>query len=139
MVKPFKSRVLEFRAPLFFIFFLVVIAQSFLGCSSSSKRSSFEESGDMGPGGLDHQYSIREAGTSETKNCDDLGVVLGTSSYGGIMAKEIALSKARQKAKDRAQDLGASHIVWEKQQANVVGGEVTGRIFVCPGIGKIQK
>jgi len=70
-----------------------------------------------------------EARLSTLGNCQFLGKVEGSSGYG---RKYDWLRPAKSSAIQRAENLGASHVVWERMvPVGVYNGHAVARVFSC--------
>ncbi|MGR8931387.1 MAG: hypothetical protein ACU836_12150 [Gammaproteobacteria bacterium] len=70
-----------------------------------------------------------EVRLSALENCQFLGKVEGSSGYG---RKSDWLRPAKSSALSRAENLGGSHIVWERMnRVGVYNGHAVARVFSC--------
>lgn len=62
--------------------------------------------------------------------CQYLDTVYGTSSWYGLFAEK-GIENARISAFEKAQSLGATHLVWEPIPQNSSSSSVAGKAYLC--------
>ena len=98
----------------------VLITLAVAGCSTSlSARGSM----------------IRDASDASVAPCKFVGRVQGSSGWGGAAASETGKHNAMNDAREKAADLGATHVVWRSARADGGGGMADGEAYRCPDPG----
>ena len=108
---------------------LMVIGLLFVSCTSPESQPSNPPSTsdkDTGAGCLNDQVKV--ALDEHVKDMDFLGEVHGFSGWYGVFAEK-GYKNAKEDALQQANDLGATHVVLEKQAPHYGGTEVHGRAY----------
>jgi hypothetical protein len=77
------------------------------------------------------KFNIQEATLQDVKDCRLVGEVEGHSSYGKT-TKQIWKEKAKHEAMKHADELNATHIVWNDDSTGYGSGRfVSGNAYIC--------
>jgi hypothetical protein len=75
---------------------------------------------------------VRDASPQMVAGCKFLGMLQGSSGWGGAAASDVGAQNARNEVRDEAASLGATHVVWRSLSGGLGGGRAEGEAYSCP-------
>jgi hypothetical protein len=74
--------------------------------------------------------TVKDMGIQVPRNCQYLGDVHGSSLWGGSMGYSLGVENAKNEARDKAAEMGATHIFWNSTTGGM-NTSATGNAFLC--------